>query len=164
MDANGTLYGTTAGGGSGNEGVVFQLSPPAVQGGSWTESVLYTFANTSDGANPVSTLVFDKSGNLYGTAWHGGSGGGGTIFQLTPPSSSGGTWGFNVLVSFSGQNNSPGGCSPLTSLSPGASGSFFGVTSACGAHGGGVAYKLTPFSGGQWGKLSLTISALRTAR
>src|ERR1700727_1365501 len=40
LDASGNLYGTTPSGGS-NYGVVFELSPPAVSGGSWTETVLY---------------------------------------------------------------------------------------------------------------------------
>jgi hypothetical protein len=51
-DKNGNLYGTTfrgGGGGSLGAGVVFELSPPAVQGGDWTETILYSFAGGSDG-------------------------------------------------------------------------------------------------------------------
>ncbi len=44
LGANGALYGTTFGGGSGNNGgTVFQLAPPTVAGGAWTETVLYSF-------------------------------------------------------------------------------------------------------------------------
>jgi uncharacterized repeat protein (TIGR03803 family) len=151
MDANGALYGTTYNGGAAGYGTVFQLSPPAVQGGSWTETVLYRFTNGNDGAYPGrSALVFDASGNLYGNALFGGSGGGGTVFQMTPPTTSGGTWGYNVLLSFSSQKTAPGGCGP-ESLLPGPSGSFYGIAGGCGAHGGGIAYKLMPpTSGGQW--------------
>jgi uncharacterized repeat protein (TIGR03803 family) len=46
------LYGTTAYGGANNGGAVFELSPGA--GGTWTETVLYSFAENKDGANPYS--------------------------------------------------------------------------------------------------------------
>lgn len=150
LDASGNLYGTTPAGGIGY-GVVFELSPPTVSGGSWTETVLYTFTNGSDGGTPVSTLVFDKSGNLYGTANSGGTGGGGTVFQLTPPATSGGAWGFNTMLSFSNAKDSAGGCEPEAGLLAGPSGSFYGTTVACGTNGGGVAFQLTPpTSGGSW--------------
>ena len=153
MDGNGALYGTTAGGGANSVGAVFQLSPPAVQGGAWTESVLYSFtgANGIGGSYPNSALVFDKNGNLFGTASSGGSRGGGTVFRLTPPSTSGGSWGFSVVLSFAGNEDSSGGCNPGASLLLGPDGSFFGTTRSCGANDGGVAYKLTPpLDGGQW--------------
>ena len=150
MDASGNLYGTTPGGGSGN-GVVFELSPPTVSSGSWTETVLYPFTNGSYGVAPTSTLLFDKSGNLYGTASGGGTGGGGTVFQLTPPTTSGGGWGFNTLLNFSNAKDSPGGCEPEAGLLAGPSGSFYGTTVGCGTNGGGVAFQLTPpSSGGSW--------------
>jgi uncharacterized repeat protein (TIGR03803 family) len=150
VDASGNLYGTTPSGGTGS-GVVFELSPPTVSGGSWAETVLYTFANASDGGSPTSTLVFDTNGNLYGTASSGGTGGGGTVFQLTPPTTSGGTWGFSTLLSFSNAKDSMGGCEPEAGLLAGPSGSFYGTTIACGTNGGGVAFQLTPpTSGGSW--------------
>jgi hypothetical protein len=43
FDNNGALYGTTASGGSASSGTVFQLVPPTVSGGAWTEHVLYSF-------------------------------------------------------------------------------------------------------------------------
>jgi len=148
MDANGALYGTTSNGGPDFVGTVFQLTPPTVQGGAWTESVLYSFTSGSDGANPVSNLVFDKSGNLYGTT---SAGTGNGVFQLTPPTVSGGTWGFNSIWTFNGNLHAPGGCEPYAGLLPGPAGSFYGTTSGCGANGGGVAFKLTPpANGGAW--------------
>src|SRR5215468_8170707 len=44
FDSNGALYGTTAGGGTNDNGTVFQHVPPAAQGDDWKENVLYRFA------------------------------------------------------------------------------------------------------------------------
>src|SRR5580698_276278 len=75
MDAEGNLYGTTYEGGLavGGEnpyfglGVVFKVDPTG------KESVLYSFTGSGgDGSGPVTTLVLDAQGNLYGTAVHGG--------------------------------------------------------------------------------------------
>jgi hypothetical protein len=81
---NGVLYGTAFHDGNGpcvyNEGVglgcgtVFQLTPPATQGGAWTETIIYNFTATNgDGAWPSGTLAVGKNGVLYGTAEFGGS-------------------------------------------------------------------------------------------
>ena len=48
--------------------MVYKLSKPGQQ------TVLYTFTNGSDGANPVGNLVRDSVGNLYGTTKLGGKG------------------------------------------------------------------------------------------
>ena len=66
-DSSGNLYGTSVFGGTGNAGTVFELSPPAAPGGAWTESVLYNFPGDNS-SGPAGTLVFDSSGNLYGTS------------------------------------------------------------------------------------------------
>ncbi len=84
-NVNGTLYGTTAGGGTGTCGTVFALSPPAVNGGAWTESVLYSFACGADGTDPSGLI--DVAGTLYGTTAGDGSGSGcfggcGTVFAF----------------------------------------------------------------------------------
>ncbi len=74
----GSLYGTTVYGGDstacGGEGcgTVFKLTPPAKGHTAWTETVLHTFTGAADGAGPLSTLVFDTKGALYGTAFAGG--------------------------------------------------------------------------------------------
>ena len=44
---------------------MFELSPQ--WGGGWTEQVLHSFGNGTDGASPVAGLIFDAAGNLYGT-------------------------------------------------------------------------------------------------
>ena len=72
FDATGNLYGTTRRGGAHDAGTVFQLTPDT--NGRWTERVLHSFNdNFKDGAYPASGLVFDPSGNLYGTTKYGGN-------------------------------------------------------------------------------------------
>ena len=91
MDGAGSLYGTTARGGTGAEGTVFKLAPNA--NGGWTKSVLYNFCsrrNCADGTDPQASLVFDQAGNLYGTTYNGGRMdicrrvGCGGVFEITP--------------------------------------------------------------------------------
>jgi hypothetical protein len=81
MDNAGNLCGTTQGNpGAGDYGTVFALTP---SGGGWTYTLLYRFTGGSDGANPYSTLVFDASGNLYGTTKAGGANGYVVVLELT---------------------------------------------------------------------------------
>jgi uncharacterized repeat protein (TIGR03803 family) len=91
LDAAGNLYGTTRYGGTHDYGTVFRLQPNP--GGSWTQTVLYSFKG-ADGAHPYDAgLVIDATGNLYGTTLNGGSQscindggvyGCGVVFQLAP--------------------------------------------------------------------------------
>ncbi len=86
-DSKGDLYGTTYNGGANGYGTVFELSPPAKKGDSWTETILYNFCSQQscvDGGNPVAGLIRDKEGNLYGTTQFGGANGEGTVFKVTP--------------------------------------------------------------------------------
>jgi uncharacterized repeat protein (TIGR03803 family) len=79
LDPQGTLFGTTGGGGSFSAGTVFQLS---VKG---DEAVLYNFgSNAADGVFPVAGLLRDAQGDLYGTTVNGGADGFGTVFVLAP--------------------------------------------------------------------------------
>src|ERR1700730_16968675 len=80
QDAAGSLYGTTAFGGTSGVGVVFKLDA------SGTENVLYTFTGGTDGGGPFAGLVRDDVGNLYGTTAFGGdvTCGCGTVFKLDP--------------------------------------------------------------------------------
>jgi uncharacterized repeat protein (TIGR03803 family) len=91
LDAAGNLYGTTFSGGPNPNcegsgcGTVFKMDP------SGNETVLYKFGDGTDGGFPVSGVVFDKAGNLYGTAFYGGYIGGdvcypigcGVVFKIT---------------------------------------------------------------------------------
>ena len=79
LDAPGNLYGTTSVGGAYGYGTVFELAPKA--GGGWTETVLLSF-NDKDGFSVLASLIFDASGNLYGTTYAGGAYGYGTVFEV----------------------------------------------------------------------------------
>jgi uncharacterized repeat protein (TIGR03803 family) len=133
FDQSGNLYGTTYNGGAHGYGTIYQLTP---SGSGWTENVVYSFQNGSDGADVAAGLIFDKAGNLCGAATTGGSGGGGTVFELTPS-------GLSVLYSFTGS------AGPSTSLIMDTAGNLYGTTVQDGAYGAGNVFKLTP-SGGGW--------------
>jgi hypothetical protein len=145
---NGVLYGTTRGGTS-SVGNVFALTPPSSAGGSWTESVLYSFTGGSDGRFPFSGVVRSPQGVLYGTACEGGAYGWGVVFSLTPPASPGDSWTEQVLYNFT--NGSDGGY-PTQPLLLSGDGTLYGVTLEGGTQAGGVAFELIPPSspGGSW--------------
>ncbi|HXZ40354.1 MAG TPA: choice-of-anchor tandem repeat GloVer-containing protein [Terriglobales bacterium] len=108
----------------------------------------------SNGAYPRAPLIFDASGNLYGTTTDGGDSGCGgvgcgVVFQLT---NSGGTWSENVLWVFGGGRTD--GCGPFAGLIMDSAGNLFGTTHGCGAHGRGTVFELT-YSGGVWGETVL---------
>jgi uncharacterized repeat protein (TIGR03803 family) len=76
MDGKGNLYGTTEFGGAHQAGTVYMI--PA---GGGSETVLYSFTGGADGYQPISGVIMDGNGNLYGTTKGTGLG---TIYQLTP--------------------------------------------------------------------------------
>jgi len=155
LDQFGNLYGTTYSGGQGGNdccmGTVFELSPPSVRAGVWTEAVLWRFLGSQgkDGSFPVSRLIFDAEGNLYGTTLGGGSGSepAGTVFKLTP--SGNGTWNETILYTFQCQK-SGGGClngsQPYAGVTFDKAGNLYGTTWQGGGQGegGGIVYKLSP--------------------
>jgi uncharacterized repeat protein (TIGR03803 family) len=149
FDNAGNLYGTTYEGGHG-QGAVFELSPVA---GGWTESVLYSFhVSGKSGSIPLSGVIFDAAGNLYGTTLEGGdvtkcSGFGcGTVFELTPEA--GGGWTEKWRHNFG--SNSKDGMFPMAGLISDAAGNLYGTTNRGGAHGQGTVFELTPKAGGGW--------------
>jgi len=60
---------------------VFAMTPTKK---GWTEKILWSFGNGTDGSNPWDGLIQDKGGNLYGTTYYGGAYGEGTVFKVTP--------------------------------------------------------------------------------
>jgi uncharacterized repeat protein (TIGR03803 family) len=61
--------------------------------------VLWNFGTSAgDGVWPVAGLIFDRTGNIYGTTTSGGAYGQGSVFELTPNSD--GSWSESVLYSF----------------------------------------------------------------
>lgn len=139
----GNLYGTTAGGGASNFGTVFELTPTA--GGGWSENVLLNFDGVGNGSDPLASLTFDGKGNLYGTAWNGGSNHqGGVVFELTP--STGGIWTEKTLHTFS----AAGGENPYASVILDKAGNLYGTVETGGSLGHGAVYRLTPDDNGNW--------------
>jgi uncharacterized repeat protein (TIGR03803 family) len=146
IDAGGKIYGTTSAGGSYGYGTVFEL---ALSKSGWTESILHDFQNSTDGAVLYAGLIFDKSGNLYGAATEGGTGGGGTVFELMPSS---GGWTFNVIYGVAGWGIS----GTFRNVIMDASGNIYATTHCDGANNSGTVYELTN-SGGTWTYNSLYV-------
>jgi uncharacterized repeat protein (TIGR03803 family) len=138
LDAAGNIYGTT--GSLGDPtcqcGAVFELKP---SNGGWTETTLYDFKGSPDGAIPTSRVLIE-GGSLYGTTLRGGSVGEGTVFQLTP---SNGSWTETVLYAFPGTGDS--GFEPNDIISK--AGVFFGTTQGAGLFGNGTVFRLKNISG-----------------
>ncbi len=82
MDASGNLYGTASGGGAGDAGTIFKLTPAS--GGGFTFSLVTTFRGLDGGSFPDGNLLLDSAGNIYGTAGYGGEKGDGLVFKITP--------------------------------------------------------------------------------
>jgi uncharacterized repeat protein (TIGR03803 family) len=164
-DSTGDLYGVTYYGGAAGAGVVYELSPPATRGGTWTETVLHDFAGGSDGAAPNRGLTFDRAGNIIGSTFGGGNcpDACGTIFELSRPARRGGAWTETVLHRFHGPNFGDGGA-PTGDLIFDRSGNLYGTATfgglvACSISPGpcGIAFSLSPPSspGGSWNETVL---------
>jgi uncharacterized repeat protein (TIGR03803 family) len=144
-DSADNLYGTTYSSnadtcGMQGCGTVFKLSRES--GGKWSYTVIHHF-QLSEGEGPESNLIFDSSGNLYGTASGGGASNTGTVFELSP---SGSMWKVKVLYSF---GNPPDVVGPWGALAFDAKGNLYGSANAGGGHGQGGIFELKR-SGDQW--------------
>lgn len=136
---NGTLYGTTSGGGancgSTGCGAVFSVDPT-----SGAEKVLYSFCSQpgcTDGAVPTASLIEIK-GTLYGTTYVGGrcTHGCGTAFSVDPK-----TGVEEVIYSFCAQKNCADGVYPCAGLID-VNDTFYGTTAAGGAYRSGTVFAL----------------------
>jgi uncharacterized repeat protein (TIGR03803 family) len=161
-DKNGNLYGTTGGGGVGDNGTVFELLRPTSSNGTWTHQVLYDFLGVptgqgdGDGSFPMN-VIFDATGNLYGatvggghcTSFEGMVSCYGTVFEVQPPSQQGGPWTESVLHRFSESGLSD----PQASVILDSSGNLYGTTYL----GSGGVYKLKrpKSSGKSWTEKTL---------
>jgi uncharacterized repeat protein (TIGR03803 family) len=137
QDANGNFYGTTfVGGGSGCHngqgcGTVFKLDPNG------KETVLHSFGGNPDGQYPITGVIQDANGNLYGTTFYGGVYNKGTVFRLTA------TGVEAVLRSFKARTDGKG----PDRLIQDAKGNLYGTASEggsakCGGAGCGVVFRL----------------------
>jgi uncharacterized repeat protein (TIGR03803 family) len=146
---DGTLYGTTAGGGQWGQGSVFALTP---DGGSGFEySTLYSFTAGLDGGSPRAGLLLASDGNLYGTTTSGFVAKYGTIFRMDTAGN------LTVLYQFLGFDD---GAGPTSRLIEASDGNLYGVTESGGAAGYGTVFRidltgslttLHAFSGGAGG-------------
>jgi uncharacterized repeat protein (TIGR03803 family) len=134
--ASGKFYGTTYYGGRNGIGAVYELTPRPI--GEWRERVIYSFQNGSDGNSPISNLVSDAAGNLYGTTSEGGLGSG-TIFKLSH--TGGGQWSESVVHSFEGP---PDGGFSYNGMVVDPFGNFYGATVHGGTADDGSVYQFTP--------------------
>jgi uncharacterized repeat protein (TIGR03803 family) len=136
LDRAGNRYGTTFQGGAFSSGTVFELTPNG--DGTWTQSVLYGFTGGNDGAHPARSLIFDQTGNLYGTTVFGGPHNFGVAFKLAQNSSGG--WHENVLVDFT---NHPG-ADPNAELVFDTAGNLYGTTYGDNTQTHGSVFQITP--------------------
>jgi uncharacterized repeat protein (TIGR03803 family) len=139
FDQAGNLYGTTAEGGDGDRGTVFQLIPTLSL--PWTKKVLYNFEFGPYGFYP-SNVIIDDQGNLYGTTFLGPHG---TIFELVH--SSDGIFTHKVLYQFTGGAD---GGNPTTGLVRDSAGNLYGTTHSGGVTGHGTVFELSPEADGTW--------------
>jgi uncharacterized repeat protein (TIGR03803 family) len=138
----GRLYGAATTGGNYGSGVVFELTPTGVR--EWHFKTIYSFQGQPDGSFPYGALLFDRSGNIYGTTYYGGTNGIGAVYKLSPRPV--GEWEENVIYSFQGGTD---GNSPISNLVFDAAGNLYGTTSE-GGLGRGTIFELSPIGGGQW--------------
>jgi hypothetical protein len=101
------------------------LAPlPSQAAKSWKHTLLYNFRaqdQCADGSPPLSGLVRDAKGNLFGTTETGGEHGQGVVFELVR----GKNWKYNVLRSFCfscGDGNFP-----ASSLITDVNGNLYGI-------------------------------------
>jgi uncharacterized repeat protein (TIGR03803 family) len=112
-----------------------------------SETVLYNFAVSPDGATPEGGLT-SYGGNFYGATNAGGSFGYGTVFELSPNGSGG--WNETVLYSFCSQPSCGDGANPTYSyVTFDGLGNLYGSTWGGGANGLGVVYELSRI-GASW--------------
>jgi uncharacterized repeat protein (TIGR03803 family) len=125
---DGNLYGTTADGGTNGYGSVFRITTNDVF------TPLYSFTDGHDGADPEAALVQASDGNLYGTAYAGGTNGYGTLFQITTNGV------FTPLYSFTGGHD---GADPFAGLVQAGDGNLYGTASGGGTNFDGTVFELT---------------------
>jgi uncharacterized repeat protein (TIGR03803 family) len=136
----GVLYGTAApGGGGGDLGQVYSLTPPTSPGGTWTENLVYAFGGVANDGTGPHGLVVGSNGTLFGTTSDGGFGFG-TVYSLTPPTSPGGTWTEDVLYRFP-YGGTTGG--PMSAII-GPHGALYGTTDYIGGNTISTVFALEP--------------------
>ena len=139
FDQKGDLYGTTSQGGPLGYGTVFKLTRGS--DGRWKETILYDLRNPfQNGGGSDAGVIFDSSGNLWGTT----PGGGdpkcqcGVVFKMTPGGK--GKWKYTAVHRF----HYTDGFDPEAGLILDSNGNLYGTTANGGKYGGGVVFEITP--------------------
>lgn len=159
IDGAGNIFAVAAHGGnttaalckaSSGCGTVFEVSPTS--SGSWTINLIHIFGDTpNDGALPLSGVVLDASGNLYGITSSGGSCpispyGCGVVYEISP--TAGGGWQApKILYSFQG---APDGSGPAGTVAFDQSGNLYATTQDGGTNNDGTVFELSPTTSGEW--------------
>ncbi len=130
------LYGTASVGGANGSGTLFRISL------SGNFQVLYSFTalgadnENSDGSDPEAALIQGADGDLYGTAYTGGTNGLGTIFKYNISQ--------NTITNLHSFLPPPDGANPMAALTATPDGgAFFGTTSQGGTNSWGTTFRLT---------------------
>jgi hypothetical protein len=138
LDAHGDLFGVTQFGGTGGQGVVYEMQRTAT---GYTTKVLHTFAR--GGGLPQAGLTIASNGTLFGTIYgFGQQNPDGTVFRIKP-----GTTGavYTPLYNFKGGTD---GAFPFGALTvDNRTGVIYGTTQY-GGTGNGTVFSLTPHGSG----------------
>ena len=140
QDSAGNLYGTTNGGGTGDSGTVFMLTPAGAL------TTLYNFVAGNDGADPTGGLIQGSSSEFYGTTYGNIDLGGfdpdfnttpsfGSVYEITPA---------GVITALHSFTYSGDGGNPSAGLVQGSDGNFYGTTAGLGPNGSGTIFQITP--------------------
>jgi uncharacterized repeat protein (TIGR03803 family) len=139
LDSSGNLFGATKFGGTGftggvpsGYGTLFKLSK-----GSSTVTTVANF-NGSNGLSPLTGVIADSSGNLFGVAVQGGPANAGVVFEVAAGSNT-----ITDLASFTG----PNGGHPESNLILDSSGTLYGTTFDGGPSNAGTVFKVVKGSG-----------------
>lgn len=131
---DGNFYDTIFSNGDFNQGSVYTIS----LSGDYT--LLYSFCAEGGnclvtGSAPEGGVTLGSDGNFYGTTNGGGTGISGTVFKITPAGK------LTTLYSF--PSDTAEGVNPVFPVFEATNGDFYGVTSAGGANGNGVLFRIT---------------------
>lgn len=135
LSTNGSLYGTTYGGGISNFGTVFGVN----RDGSGF-AVLHSFTGSSDGKNLEAGLIEGSDGALYGLTYFSESATRGTIFKVNKDGG-----GYSILHVFTGN---PDGQQPQGRLLKASDGALYGTTVFGSSLAGGTIFTLNEDGGG----------------
>ena len=108
-----------------------------------TFNLLYSFTGDNDGANPLSGLVADRTGNLYGTTQFGGPNNTGSVYKITTSGAITPLHDFGEVDGSTNLEDTDGG-DPVGALVLGNDGNLYGTSYEGGAFGSGTIFQISP--------------------